>query len=278
MPTASPRVSAPPGPFVLPNGFQATGVLLRILYVDGARGNTAEGYVRPTVVPFEQSLTLGTWSQIVTFGEGRVIVDGQLHVLYAGDRLDIQAGQRFTLLNRTAKPWGFKLQNPPWGTGLFTYSYQGQDYAGDEMWFQMRMQPDSPDHGPTFRLFSAAPNFTQEGFSFDPTLCIVGVDSGSQTAISQSLSGGEELTLIQGKADIVFTGVGTRRDHTMEASQSMIVPNRTPYFIRNLSDSLALVQIEPVPPRVWTTESIVWDFGDGFTSGAQIWFELVLPT
>jgi hypothetical protein len=276
MPTASSRVSAP-GPVVLPDAFRQTGVLFRILFVDGARGNTAEGYVRPGVIPFEQSLSQGTWSQTVTFGQARVLVDGEDHTFYPGDSFDIQAGQRFTLLNETPKPWGFKLQNPPWGTGLFSYNYQGLDLAGDEVWFQMRTEPDSPNAGPTFRLFSAAPNLTPEGFVFDPTLCVVVVEPGEQTAITQSLSGGEQLTLLRGKADIVFTGVAERRDETMEAPQAMLVPNRTPYLIRNLADSLAMVQIEPVPPRVWTPESIVWDFGQGFNTGAQIWFELVLP-
>ncbi len=274
---AYPAAPRGPAPIVIPEKMRPTGILFRILEVDATGNNRAEGVVRPGAIPFWQVVHGGTWNQLVTSGTGAININGQIQTVRAGQRIQIPAETPFALLNQTRRPWRYQLTNPSWGTSRFSYQVGSETLAGDEVWFKMHTTPDGPAGGPTFRLAPATQQQSPEGFQADATLCIACLNGGDQTATQQATTGSEFVTVVSGDIAVGFAGTRSK-PRQIATGETIEIPSGTGYYLVNLGELEGSFMIEPNPPRVWLTDSILWDFGDGnLQTGDHIWFEIVLP-
>ncbi len=259
--------AAQPGPAKAARAdLRRTGFLAQVRKVDAASGNNIAGVIKPGALRFWQQIAAGEWQHRTVSGEGVIEIDGQPTKVPAGQNLVIPAGKRFTYLNEGKAAWTFEASHPFWQPSTFTYGLDKAQLHGDEVWFDVCRSPEAVGSGGFYRIVTAekAKNYA-----------VISLDPGQQTVGMRSTTGVSRLTAVAG--DVAIEKRGGTAAMSLSRGKGVALGRDESFRAANHGKAPAILELRPDPPRTWTPEAILWDFGNAEVKGDAIWFELVLP-
>jgi len=250
----------------LPGKFKPTGFLVSTKDVRPDRGNSIEGIVRSGALRFSHQCLAGDFRHETVSGTGRIDIEGTVHNAPAGTVVVVPTGKRFTYLNDSGSDWHFKATHPFWKTAAFNYFLDGSSFGGDDVWFEIRLDPASTEHRPLYRLIPVADGMNS---------AVVAVEHQAETIGFRTAVHSHVITPLLGQGHL---SIGLGQPGRVHLDRPLRVVPGEVHRIVNDTGSTALFHVRSDTPRVWTPGSHDWEASPGkFVSGDAIWFEFVFP-
>jgi hypothetical protein len=247
-----------------------TGVVVRIEEMKGAKKAIVHGAVKPGAVEFAQVVKSASWTLESSSPSMEVAVAGGRETVERDTVIEVKKGQPIRLTNPGKRTVQFVAQQPVWEPKDYSYQYQGQRIAGEEMWFELKTSVADKRPRPMYNVMSAG----RKG-----NFVLVTVEGKSETLRCYYTDGDYIVTGVTGIGKVeVESSNGKMRTENIARGENVKVKKNEVFSIINERADTLVAEIRSVSARYWAPESSYFDVGGKFASGSEVYFEFVIPT